>query len=416
MVDMTPTEEVKEIINAIYKFVEREIEPLERKYAKILSDERKMYDERRYLVPELLEARRIIRIKSAEAGFYTMFVPQALGGMGLGPTASLFVNEGIAKKYGPGRILMGAGYGFLTSTIIASFVEGPSPILLGMKDELKKEYLDGLMRGEKTVCFALTEPDAGSDFWAMKSKARKVNKEWIINGVKQWITNAPYADYAVVFAVTDEELAKTRRGGITCFFVEKERGWKIESITPIMGHLGGDTGTLVFEDVKVPEENVIGEVNRGFDFAMLGISIGRLGIGGMCVGYSQWALRETIEYANQRKTFGVPLSEHQAIQFMLADMFMETYAARSMALHCAWKVEKGEVPIKEVCAVKAYCVEVANRVFDMAIQIHGAMGLSNELRFQEGFKIVRTLRIPDGTSEMQRRTIARRLIKGDVEI
>ena len=417
MVDMTPSDEIREIIKAIHRFIENEVLPLEKRYSKLLEDERKMYDDNGYAVPELLELRNEIRKKSAKAGFYTMFVPQVLGGMGVGPSAAVFINESLGKTYGPGRILIGAGRGFLTSPIIASFVEGPSSLLLGLKDEVKKLHLDKLMSGEKTLCFALSEPEAGSDFWSMRTRAeRKNNNMWVINGTKQWITNGPYADYAIIFAVTDDKLAKSHKGGISCFFVEKDRGWKVDSITPTMGHLGGDTATLSFENVQVPETNIIGEVNRGFDYAMLGIATGRLGIGGICVGLSQWALAQSVEYSKQRKTFGMPISEHQSIQFMLADSFIELYAARSMAIHCAWKVERGETPIKEISAVKAFCVETCQKIFDRAIQIHGAMGLVTEIRLQEGFRLARTLRIPDGTSEIQRRTIAKQLLKGNLEI
>ena len=158
-------------------------------------------------------------------------------------------------------------------------------------------------------------------------------------------------------------------------------------------------------------------MNFGFLKAMEGIDIGRLGIGSVCAGLSEWALNQALEYSKQRKAFGKLISEYQAIQFMLSDMFIDTYTSQTLALHCGWKAEMSDTPpVKEISAVKAYCVEACQRNFDRAIQIFGGMGLTNELQLQEGLRLARTYRIPDGTSEIQRRTIARRLLKGDTSV
>ncbi|MCS7213862.1 MAG: acyl-CoA dehydrogenase family protein [Candidatus Calescibacterium sp.] len=416
-INFNPPQEVRQIIDSMFKFIDNEIVPLEKENKKVLEDETKMYDENLYLKKEVQELRSYVRKKSAEAGFYTIFVPESLGGSGFGPLSSVFINIKLHARYGPGRPLITPGRGLLVSPLMAGFVDGPSSVIAEMTDELKKQVLPGLLKGEKTQCFALSEPEAGSDVWSMKTRAERKGKNWVINGIKQWITNGPYADYAVVFAVTDTELLKAKKGGITAFYVEKERGWKVQSIIPYMGHFGSDTAILSFDNVEVPESHVIGEVNFGFLKAMEGIDIGRLAIGAICSGLSEWALNESIEYSKQRKAFGQTISEYQAIQFMLADSYLDTYTSQTLCIHCGWLAENSEKPpIKEISAAKGYCVEACQRVFDRAIQIFGGMGLTNELRLQDGFRLARTYRIPDGTSEIQRRTIARRLLKGDTSV
>ena len=416
-INLRPPEEIRQIIEALFKFIESEIIPVEKENKKLLESEVNMYEPNGYLKKEVLELRKYVRKKSAKAGFLNMFVPKELGGMGLGPLTSVFTNISLHAKYGPGRPLITPGKGLLITPIIAGFVDGPSPVILELSDELKKAYLPSMLEGEKTLCFALSEPEAGSDIWSLKTRAERKNGKWVINGLKQWITNGPYADFCVVFAVTDPDLLKQKKGGITTFFVEKERGWKVQSVIPYMGHVGSDTGILSFDNVEVPDSHVIGEVNFGFIKAMQGIDIGRLAIGAICAGLSEWALNQSIEYSKQRKAFGNPIAEYQAIQFMLADTYIDTYTSQVLAIHCGWKAENSDrIPVKEISAVKAYCVEACQRVYDRAIQIFGGMGLTNELQLQDGWRLARTYRIPDGTSEIQRRTIARRLLKGDTSI
>jgi acyl-CoA dehydrogenase len=191
----------------------------------------------------------------------------------------------------------------------------------------------------------------------------------------------------------------------------------VENILPVMGHVASDCGTIALDEVRVPNDRIMGVVDQGFQIGMLGISEGRLSIAAGCLGMAEWALDRCLEYVKERKTFGVTLSEHQAIQFMLADSAIDIFTAKQTVIRTAQLVDAapttGRLPVKEISIAKAYSVEAAERVLDRAIQIHGAMGLSNEMRFHEGFRIARTLRIPDGTSEIQRRTIARQLLRGD---
>lgn len=409
---------VKGIVDGVHAFIESEVLPLEERYRGLLGDERRLFRDDGRLVDEIAEARQAIRRKSATAGFYAMFAPEEIGGGGLPFTAATSILEEIYRKYGPGRLFIGWANGFLTSPLIASFVDGPSHMFLNPGEGIRQEILPALLAGEKTVCFALTEPDAGSDLWGLKCKARRDGDEWVISGTKQWITNAPYADYAAVFAVTYPALLAEHKGGITCFLVDATSpGYQVENVLPVMGHVASDCGTIALEEVRVPNDRIMGTVDHGFEIGMLGISEGRLSIAAGCVGMAEWALGRCLDYVKVRKTFGAPLSEHEAIQFMLADSAIDVFTAKQTVARTAELLDAvpttGRVPVKEISIAKAYSVEAAQRVLDRAIQIHGAMGLSNELPFEEGFRIARTLRIPDGTSEIQRRTIARQLLRGD---
>ncbi|HMM73567.1 MAG TPA: acyl-CoA dehydrogenase, partial [Rhodocyclaceae bacterium] len=240
---------------------------------------------------------------------------------------------------------------------------------------------------------------------------------WVLNGTKQWITNAPYADYAMIFAVTDEALARERKGGITGFFVETSAaGFSVPSVIPTMGHLGAEIGIVTLDNVRVHDSHRLGPVDKGLSVALGGVNVGRLGMAGTCVGLARWALDQATEYAKVRKTFGRPIADHQAVQFMLAESAMDIYAAKTMAHDCALRVDRGERATKELSMTKAFATEMLNRVMDRCIQVHGAMGLTNELRLEAGFRLARMMRIPDGTAEIQRRTIAGRLLSGDLDI
>jgi len=421
--ELTVPEDIRDLVKGIseglLQFVEQEVVPLEERDKDILADERRLFDERGYLVPRAQEARQQIRQRSAQAGYYAMYAPESVGGGGVPARAMLFIQERYYRHIGPGRVYAGWGKAFLTSPPVASFVDGPSHMFTYAPEEVRKEFLPKLLSGEKTICFALSEPDAGSDVWGIKTRAVRDGDEWVITGTKQWITNAPYADYAVVFAVTDEEMAAQHRGGITAFFVDASSpGFQRQGIIRVMGHLGGDCGIISLDGVRVPHSRVMGEVNQGFQIAMLGISEGRVAIAASCVGLAEYALDRALAYAQERKAFGVPIAEHQAIQFMLADMAIDIFTSKYACLQTAALLEaaaqgRARIPVKEISIVKAYCVEACQRAYDAAIQIHGGVGLTDDLPLNEGWRIARTLRIPDGTSEIQRRTIARQMLRGD---
>lgn len=412
MIDFTTPNDVKEVISSLKKFVKKEIEPLYIKHQKSLSNERFLYDETGKYVKEIQTSLKAIRKKSAEAGFYSMFGPAELGGTGdvFGPISVALIYEELYKLY---------GHNLFIEEIFPPglFVGGLTPVLLGLNSEVRNDLLPSIKNGDTTLCFALSEPSAGSDVWNLKTKATKAGDYWFINGSKQWITNAPYADYAMVFAVTDQELVDQRKGGITCFLVPFDnKTCKATSVIPYLGHLGSKIGIVTLDNVKVHESQIIGQLHEGFGKALHGVDIGRVVMSAKCVGLAQWALRKAVDYSKERETFGVTIDNHQMIQMMIAESATEIYAARNMLLHCVWKMEKdNKLPVKEISMIKAYCTEMAQKVIDRCMQIHGGMGLTNELKLEAAWRWARSMRIPDGTSEIQKRTVARRILKGDID-
>lgn len=403
-------EEVAAVADAMIKFVDREVVPLEQANRELLSSERNVFGPDGRFVDEVLALRKQVRMRSAELGFYNLFGLEELGGDGLGAQAALYLQERLNAHCGPGRLLV------QTVVLPSPFTNGLSPILRHLAPQTLAQYRDGLASGEKTMCFGLSEPDAGSDVFAMKTRARREGDEWVIDGTKQWITNAPYADYAMIFAVTDEALARERKGGLTGFFVDtRQAGFSVPSVIPTMGHLGAEIGIVSLNGVRVPDSHRLGAVDKGLAVAIGGVNVGRLAMAGTCVGLARWAVEQTLAYSKVRKTFGKPIAEHQAIQMMLADSALDIYSMKSMAQNCAARIDAGEQVVKEVAMTKAYSTEAVYRVMDRCIQAHGAMGLTNELRLEDGFRLARTMRIPDGTSEILRRTIALRMLAGDVE-
>ena len=422
MTNATDTENIndlaKGVIDGIFQFVDAEIVPMEEKYRDILSNERRLFQENGRLVDEIAEARLTTRKKSAKAGFYAMLGPKEVGGGGVPFELAGLVLEAIYRRYGPGRLLMGWSNGFLTMPLLASFVDGPSHMFLGANESIQRDVMPRLVAGETTVCFGLTEPDAGSDVWGIKSKARRDGDEWIVSGTKQWITNAPYADHAAIFAVTDPDLVAKRQGGISCFLVDATSpGYSVDTVLGIMGHPASDCGIITLDEVRVPNERVMGTIDQGFQVGMFGISEGRMCIASIVTGMAEWALDKSLAYAKDRKTFGQPLADHQAIQFMLAESAIDIFSMKQTVIRTLQLLDEfrtgGRMPVKEISIAKAFAVEAAERVMDRAIQIHGGLGLSSELPFQDGYRAIRTVRIPDGTAEIQRRTIARQLLRGD---
>lgn len=409
MTDFTVPDEIRQVTESLLAFVDREVLPLEAKHHDLVHDPREHFLPDGRYAPELLALRAEVRERSARAGFYTLFGSEELGGAGLGALAAAHIKEALYRHVGPARALV-------DDVVIPSpFTNGLTPILEHVRPEVRARYLADIAEGRTTLCFGLSEPDAGSDVYAIKTRATRTAGGWTINGTKQWITNAPYADLAMIFAVTDPEAARNRSGGITCFLVDTtDPGFEVTSVIPLMGHLGSDTGIISLQDVTVPDEQVIGEVGGGLRLALGGIGLGRLTMSANCVGLARWALELAVSYAKTRVTFGRPIAEHQAVQTLLADMAIDIYAARNMVAHAAWLVDGGTFPVKESSMTKAYCTEMLFRVMDKAIQVHGAMGLTNEVRLEEGLRYARLYRIPDGTGEIQRRTVAKRLINGDL--
>lgn len=399
------------IAEAVLRFVEREVLPLQQRHHDLLGSERTLFDTSGRYVPEALALRQQVRKRSAELGFYTLFGDEKLGGGGQGAQVMAHVQEVLNHRVGPAQPLV------QTVVLPSPFTNGLSPVLRHLKPDIFAKYRDGIASGDKTLCFALSEPDAGSDAFGMKTRAVRDGDEWVLTGTKQWITNSPYADYAMVFALTDPEAAARHKGGVTGFFVDtRTPGFSVPRIINTMGHLGGDTGVIVLDGVRVRDDHRLGEVGRGLAVAMDGVNAGRMGMAASCLGLARWALDQAVDYAKVRKTFGVPIAEHQAIQLMLADSAMDIYAAKTMIQNCAWRLDSGRAATAQVSMVKAFSTEMLGRVMDRSIQVHGGMGLTNELRLEEGYRFARVMRIPDGTGEIQRRTIARQLLTGQADL
>lgn len=409
--DFTIDPDTVAIAEAVLRFVEREVLPLQQRHHDLLGSERTLFDASGRYVPEVLALRQQVRKRSAELGFYTLFGDEKLGGGGQGAQVMAHVQEVLNHRVGPAQPLV------QTVVLPSPFTNGLSPVLRHLKPDIFAQYRDGIASGDKTLCFGLSEPDAGSDVFGMKTRAVRDGDEWVLTGTKQWITHSPYADHAMVFALTDPEAAARHKGGVTGFFVDtRVPGFSVPRIINTMGHLGGDTGVIVLDGVRVRDDHRLGEVGRGLAVAMDGVNAGRMGMAASCLGLARWALDQAVDYAKVRNTFGVPIAEHQAIQLMLADSAMDIYAAKTMIQNCAWRLDSGRAVTAQVSMVKAFSTEMLGRVMDRSIQIHGGMGLTNELRLEEGYRFARVMRIPDGTGEIQRRTVARQLLTGQADL
>ena len=240
----------------------------------------------------------------------------------------------------------------------------------------------------------------------MATRATRVDGGWLTNGTKQWSTNAPYARWILVFAVSDREAFASRNGGVTGFVVDLgSPGATVDNVIAMFGHAGGDEGIVSFRDCFVQDRQVLGEPGRGLQYALSGVSIGRLYNAARAIGTARWATRRALSYAQDRVTFGRPLIDNQAIAFPLADAATAISAAHLLALDAARRLDDGQEARSEVTMAKSFATEMAVRAVDHAIQVHGAMGFTNELYLVEAWNSVRRARVADGTAEMLRRQI-----------
>jgi acyl-CoA dehydrogenase len=398
----------REVLDGLHSFIERFVVPVEAKHEATLEDSRLLYGPDGSYSADTRELIREVRMRSAEAGYYTLFAPAEVGGAGLGPVTHYQAWESLYSAYGPGRIL--------PYQAIAHWTSGPGFLLTLMNPEVRNAVGRDLMSGRIACCFAMSEPDAGSDAWAMSTRAHRDGDDWVLNGVKQWISNSPQAQYAITFAVTNDELRRQRKGGISCFLVPTDApGFSIDSVLKLFGHVGGNESILSLTNVRVPAINMIGELGDGFRLALNGVALGRMYNAGRCVGLAMWALRRATEYAQQRTTFGKPIREYQGISFQLADSAIDIYAGRAMSLDCASQLEAGSRAVRDMAMVKAYTTEMCFRVYDRAMQVLGGMGLTNETKLYDGWHQARIVRIADGSGEIMRRTIAQRLFAGELD-
>jgi acyl-CoA dehydrogenase len=333
--------------------------------------------------------------KLAASGLHGMAVPKEYGGMGLNALEMCVAMEELAR----------------VNQAVVRFIGGSITGLaqFGSAD-LKRRYLPRIARGESRADFALSEPEAGSDAAAIKTRAELRGDSYYLNGTKHMISNGSVNDLHLVFAVTDPK--KGARGGISAFVVERGfAGFSVDAVQPKMGLRGMSTARLHFEDCRVPAENLVGEEGHGFLVAMGGLDAGRLQfIGAVAVGASQKLLELSTERARSRKQFGREIGQFQAIQWMLADMATEIHAARLMVHDAARRLDQGERITLQSSMVKLFASEMACRVADKAVQIHGADGLLKGSPIERFYRDARLGRIWDGACEIQRHIIARTLL------
>jgi butyryl-CoA dehydrogenase/acyl-CoA dehydrogenase len=383
-VDFSVPTEYSELQRNLTDFVERELRPLEESELDPEVDE----------IPVGLRDR--VRRRSAELGFYAADFPEDLGGSGLPQLGMVMLREAAP----------------LTGCRLAAFTtygpEGPTGLLLNATDEQKKRYLIPLISAEKSMCFALTEPDAGSDAQSIRMSAVADGDHWILNGTKHFITNGKHADFALVFAANDR--AKKAQGGITAFIVEKGTpGFSVGRAQRGMVE-GEGQFELIFEDCRVSEEQILGgpdNVGMGFYSAMRFLAMGRLSIAATCNGIAEYALRLGTEYAKTRTAFDRTIGKNQYIQGHLVESLIEIKASRLMTYDCAWRYDQGDEVIQESSIAKYYSTEMVNRVVDRMIQVHGGMGWMRELPLERLYRLVRIFTLVEGTSEIQKYIIAK---------
>ncbi len=333
--------------------------------------------------------------KIAEMGLFGTGFPEKYNGGGFGELGYCIAQEEVTKACGSTAALIGAHHSI-----------GANAIFIGGSEDLKEKYLPSLCAGEKLAAFALTEAEAGSDAFNLKTSARFSDGRWVLNGEKIWITNAGIADVFSVFARTPK--------GITGFVVEKDfPGITIGPKEKKLGIRGSVTNSINFDNVEVPKENMIGADGRGFLIAMSTLDAGRLGIGACCVGAAKEMLEISVQFANQRRQFNQPISKFQAVQFMLAEMTTKIYAMESMLYRAASKYDEKADISNDAAIVKLFCSEGVSEVADMALQIHGGMGFSREIPVERFYRDARILRIFEGTSEIQKLIISRKTIKNN---
>ncbi|MCJ8162281.1 acyl-CoA dehydrogenase [Acinetobacter zhairhuonensis] len=374
----------------------------------ILNDEQKMVQDmlrdfsQSQLKPTAAERDKIGQFPAeelkqlGELGALGMTIPPEWGGAGLDYVSLVLALEEIAA--GDGAI----------STIVS--VQNSLPCGITYKygtEQQKQKYLAKLATGEWLGCFCLTEPQAGSDAGALQCRAERDGDTWVLNGTKQFITTGKHAQLAIVFAVTDKSAGKK---GISCFLVPTDTpGYIVSRIEEKMGQHCSDTATIVFENCRIPAENILGEEGQGYKIALSNLESGRIGIAAQSVGMARAALDSAIEYANERKTFGVELVQHQAVAFRLADMATQIEAARQLIFHAASLKDAGQPCLKEASMAKLFASTMAERVCSDAIQIYGGYGYVNDFPVERIYRDVRVSQIYEGASDIQRLLIAREI-------
>lgn len=377
--DFLVSQEQNILRGAIRSFAQKEIQPLVKD-----SDEKGVWPE-------------VFTQKLASMGLLGIVIPSEYNGSGYSNVDYVIILEELSKV-DPSVGLTVAAHNSLCSNHLNLFAS----------EEQKKKYLSRLASGQTLGAWALTEPEAGSDAAAMKTKAVKNENGWILNGTKRFITNASLAEFSVVMAKTDPERG---RHGISAFILEKEmEGYKVGKKEDKLGIRAADTAELIFEDVRVPAENLIGEENKGYTQAMAILDGGRVSIAGFSLGVAAGALDASLKYAKERIQFNQPIANFQAIQWMLADGYTELEAARLLTYKAAFLEDKGRRIVKESAMAKLFASELAVKASSMAVQIFGGYGFSKEYPVEKFYRDSKLATIGEGTSEIQRWIIAQKVL------
>ena len=374
------TDEQRSIVQVTRSFVERELYPHEQEVERT-----------GVLRHELAEQ---IQAKAIKAGLYAANMPEEVGGAGFDMVTSVLFEKELGK----------ANYA------LHSCIGRPSNILLAGTEAQREKYLYPSIRGEKRDCLALTEPDAGSDLRAMRTRATRDGDGWRIRGTKHFISHAQESDFVILFAVTAEESDGTK--AMSTFLVDLDTpGLAVHDGYRNVSHRGYTNAILDFDDCRVPAEALLGEEGHGFDLAGTWLGTTRLQVDATCLGRAERALDLAVRHAAEREQFGQKIGRFQGISFKLADMAVELKAAELMTLEAAWKYDEGRASDSDIAMAKLKATEMLAMVADEAIQIHGGMGLMDELPLERIWRDARIERIWDGTSEIQRHIISRALLR-----
>jgi butyryl-CoA dehydrogenase len=378
--DFELTEEQRMIQDMARNFAEKEVAPVAAKL-----------DETHEFPVDLAE-------KMGELGLMGVAVPEEYGGAGMDYVSYVVALEEISRACANTGVVMSANNSLACG-----------PVLARGTDEQKKKFLAPMASGEKIGCFGLTEPSAGSDASNQKTTAVLDGDKWVLNGNKIFITNATHADIAVVFAMTDKEKGAK---GISAFVVERGTpGFSIGKVEKKLGLNASGTAELVFEDCRIPKDQLLGELGEGFKIALKTLDGGRIGIGAQAVGIARAAMEESAKYALERVQFGQPIAKFQAIQWMLADMATEIDASRLLVYRAARRQDSGQRYTTEAAMAKLFASETAMKTATKAVQIFGGYGYSKEYPVERNFRDAKITEIYEGTSEIQRLVIASSLLR-----
>ncbi len=381
--DFSITEEQKLIVETALRFVEEELYPYEEEVEKSDKVSRELGEQ--------------IKRKSLELGLYAANMPEEVGGGGLDTLSMCMLDRAL------GRASMALNY----------IVYRPSNVLQACVGDQREQYLYPACRGERVDCFAMTEPGAGSDVRGMKTFAKRDGGDFVINGVKHFISHVDWADFIILMAATGEEdSARGKRKKITTFLVDKDTpGLTVRPGYSNVSHRGYHNFILEFDDCRVPETAVLGEVDKGFDVANDWLGATRLQVASLCLGRCDRAMELSLDWAVNREQFGQKISKFQGVSFKLADMQTKLKAAELLTYEAAWKYDNGTMSDMDAAMSKLSATEALAYIADEAIQIHGGMGVMSELPLERIWRDARIERIWEGTSEIQRHIISRSLLR-----